>query len=568
MLAAVHAEPVHHILLVEDSEDDALLVQAELRKLNRPIEFRRVDCANDMQAALKEQAFDMVISDHRMPKFDSIRALNVLKRSPQQIPFVIMSGTLPADTAATAMKLGAHDYIDKANRSRLLPVVERELRHSRMLRAKESVERNLVRLTYHDALTDLPNTQMLAKLIAQTLRESATERSALVLLDLDRFMRINESFGHDQGDALLKAVSQRLLENFAREAAIARLGQDKFALFFQHLNSGNEALHRASAVLESFTPPFELGGEEVYLGCTLGVCVYPEDAYDAVTLLHRAECAMFEAKRAGRRSITRYRGETGNVARETLRLESALRHAADRGELFLEYQPCVEASTRQIVGTEALVRWRHPQLGVLPPDRFIRLADETGLIVDIGRWVLMQACRQRRAWDTAGIKGLVMSVNVSAAQFHMPQFSDDVAHVLMTTGVAPDTLQLEITETALMRDAETTIGTLRRLKRMGVQLSVDDFGTGYSSLSYLKRFPIDILKIDRSFVSNVQEDADNQAIVRTIIALAKTLKLAVVAEGVETERELDFLRAEGCDRLQGYLVGRPVAAEEVLRGTP
>jgi diguanylate cyclase len=559
-------EAVHNILVVEDSEDDAVLLEAELRKLKRPLRFRRVDCAEDMQAALAEQRFDLVISDHHMPRFDSHKAFDVLQRSRQQIPFVIMSGAMPEEMAAAAVRLGAEDFIDKSNRARLLPVVERGLRHSRLLKAKEHIERSLVRLTYRDSLTDLPNGHMLAKLIEQALREprDAAGYSALVMLDIDRFVRINESLGHEHGDHLLREVGERLLKAFSMHAMVARMGQDKFALYFQHVVSNDDALVRAQSINRIFAAPFMLAGEEIFMTCAMGVGLCPDDASDAAGLVQRAESAMHEAKKLGPGAVLRYAGAPARCTTDALRLESALRHAVERDELLLHFQPCVDTLSGALMGTEALVRWRPRRGPVLGPDEFIPLADETGLILEIGRWVLQRACQQNRTWQLAGKSNLVVAINVSAVQFHQAHFAQNVAEVIAETGIAPETLELEITETAVMRDAEATIGTLRTLKNMGVRLSVDDFGTGYSSLSYLKRFPIDVLKIDRSFLIGVHQDSDNQAIVRTIIALAKTLKLSVVAEGVETIEQLEFLRTLGCHRVQGFLIGRPVTPAAMM----
>ena len=561
------ADSVHHILQVEDSEDDAMLVRAELRSLDHRLEFRRVESAEEMQAALAERRWDLVISDHQMPRFDAIRAFNVLRRCRQDIPFIILSGAMREDMAATAMRLGADDFIDKSNRARLVPVIERELRHSRTRRAKEHIEQNLVHLTYHDTLTGLPNGSLLTKLIEQSLPKShaGRDRAALLSLDLDRFMRINDTLGYSAGDTLLKMVAQRLVDAYSREAVIARLGQDKFALFFDRVDSADTALRIGEAVAGVFARPFELADEEIFLTAATGVSIYPNDSHDPHSLLHRAEQAMFAAKKLGPASVRRYVAGPIDHYGDDLRLENALRHAVEREELFLLFQPLVDMQSQCITGTEALVRWRHPRFGVIGPDKFIRLADETGLIIDLGRWVLGAACRQTRTWQRAGFAGLISAVNVSPAQFCKPGFDLEVGAALIESGLEPDLLELEITETVVMQDAEATIATLRRLKNMGVRISVDDFGTGYSSLSYLKRFPIDVLKIDRSFLSRVHEDCDNQAIVRTIIALAKSLKLAVVAEGVETQQQYDFLRELGCDRAQGYLLGRPTTAEELQK---
>ncbi len=554
---------VQHILQVEDSEDDALLAQAQLRAIHRRLEFHRVETADQMQAALADHDWDLVISDHQMPRFDAIRAFDVLRRQRPDVPFIIMSGTMPEETAALAMRLGADDFVDKANPARLVPVVERELRHAELRRAKYEVEKSLIRATYYDALTGLPNAAMLARLIEQSLERASPrrQRATLVLIDVERFRRVNDSLGHDAGDALLRMIAQRLSRSFTHDVLIARLAQDRFALYFDH--AMGEPLAVGGLVSAAFGRPFEIAGVEIFASCATGVGVYPDDAADAATLLQRAERAMHAAKKKGPAQVRCYTHDLDEGLGDDLLLENALRHAVGRGELDVLYQPVVDMTSRRIGGVEALVRWRHPRHGVIGPERFIRIADATGVIFELGRWILGAACRQVREWNGNGSQQLSVSVNVSAAQFGRPGFDVDVATALEESGLDPHRLELEITETALMQDAELTIATLRRLKSMGVRISIDDFGTGYSSLSYLKRFPIDVLKIDRSFLSRVTEDSDNQAIVRTILALARALKLEAVAEGVETREQLEFLRALGCERAQGFLFGEPVGAETI-----
>jgi len=552
-------DAVQHVLLVEDSDDDAALICAELAKAQRPLAFRRVANEESMRAALVEQTWDLVISDNRMPGFDALRAYRLLRRSDQDAPFVIVSGERPDQATMAAMELGANDFVDKTDRARLIPVVERELRYVNLRRAKAEIERALVHLTYHDSLTDLPNRDMLAKLVEHSLHASPAPpaRAALLFVDLYRFIRVNESLGYAAGDELLRSVARRLAESLGSEAFVARPGQDKFALYVENVTGLEDAIARARTVGDALARPFVVTGEEMFVACSIGLCLYPQHAEDAGALLRNAESAMSEAKKLGPNTLKVFTATPIRTPGGPLRLESALRHAVERDELFVHYQPVVDAGTTALTGAEALVRWRHPDHGVMPPDTFIELADETGLIVEIGRHVLRTACRQNRLWHDNGLAGMTIAVNVSAAQFRQPDFAHDVAEILAETGLDGRFLELEITETVVMRDAETTIRTLRALKDMGVQIAIDDFGTGYSSLAYLKQFPISMLKIDKSFVHGLTYDQDDQAIVHTIIALAKSLKLGVVAEGVESLAQLDFLRAHRCDRVQGYLIGKP-----------
>lgn len=550
---------VSRILLVEDSEDDAQLLLAELAKLGRPIEMLRVETAAEMEAALSNGDWDLVISDHRLPRFDSIRAFNLLRRTRLDIPFVILSGTLPEETAATVMRLGVNDFIDKSKPARLVPVIERELRQAKLRRAKEDAEQTLRHLTYIDSLTGLPNGRMLVEDVDRHLHQRAPggPPAMLIVMNLDRFRRINESLGHNTGDRALREVAQRLTASVADRGEVARLSQDKFAVYLQSVSNGADAHACAQAVASTFAQPFVVAGEETFITCTMGYSLYPEDATDPAGLLQRAESAMFDARRAGPGTVMRFDGDPARRLGPLLRLENALRHAVQHGELFLLYQPQIDLASGKVACSEALVRWQHPQLGTLTPDKFIPLADETGLIQEVGSWVLGEATRQTRLWDDSGSTRAVVAVNVSAVQFRRPSFAAEVARALVNAGLDASQLGIEITETVLMEDIDTTTHTLSRLKDMGVRISVDDFGTGYSSLSYLKRFPIDELKIDRSFVAGLDDDADNLAIVRTIIALGKALKLDVVAEGVESQAQLEVLRAMGCDRAQGFLLGRP-----------
>ncbi|GIK86636.1 MAG: hypothetical protein BroJett026_21170 [Betaproteobacteria bacterium] len=552
------------ILVVEDDEDDLLLLRQALDRLDRPVELRCVQTADEMEAALDAGEWDLVISDHRLPRFDAIRAFNLLRRKRRDIPFVIMSGEMPEEAAVTVMRLGANDYIDKSKPARLLPVVERELRQSKLRREKLDAEEMLRRLTYRDTLTGLPNGRMLVDEAGEALeaRAQSGEPALVVVLNLDRFRRINESFGHDVGDRLLQQTARRLAR-CVPGASAARLAQDRFAVFVRAVDAPGAAEATVRAIAASLDAPFDFAGQPIFLSCTAGYCLYPDDGSDAATLLQRAESAMFEAKRAGSGGVARYDRDPAHRLGPLLRLEQGLRTAAPRGELFLQYQPIVDLGTQDVVGCEALVRWEHPELGTLAPDRFIPLADETGLIQDIGAWVVREAVRQARAWRDRGA-GLAVSTNVSAVQFRRPAFAEDLAHALADAALDAGAIEIEITESVLMEHAGETVRTLRRLKDMGVRISVDDFGTGYSSLAYLKRFPIDVLKIDRSFVTGLNDDPDSLAIVRTIIALAKMLKLGVVAEGVESPAQAEFLALLGCDRAQGFHFARPMLGEDLL----
>ena len=553
-------------LIVEDSEDDARLLCSELASAGNDLTYRRVDSGSEMRAALQESDWDVVISDHAMPSFSSLDALELLKQSGKDIPFIIYSGSIGEQVAVSAMRDGAHDYIYKGNGARLLPSIERELKNAGIRRAKRQAENRIYRLAYYDELTGLPKRNLFCEKVGDVLleRSGSGAAAALYLIDLDRLTRINNTYGYAMGDALVRQVAQRLNDCVGKTGILARIEGGKFAVFKGGIADPQEIQTFADRIMEPFTTPFAIENLEFDVTLSMGICVYPDDGKDVSTLLVNAESAMVLAKKLWRNNYKYYVKEMGEASSRRMVLETSLQRAVERGELRVQYQPIVDLRTGKFIGAEALVRWNHSQFGLLAPDKFIPLADETGLIIEIGEWVLHQACRQTKSWHDQGFYPLIISVNVSAVQLGQPQLLNHVADVLSKTGLDPACLELEITESVLMQDAEATINTLRALKERGIKISVDDFGTGFSSLSYLKRFPIDILKIDKSFTRDIDMDPDNSAIVTAIVALAKSLNLSVLAEGVESKQQLDFLRKQKCDRAQGYFFSTPVNPEVLL----
>lgn len=553
------------VLMVEDNEDDVFLLNAQLSARGLETYSERVDSAHDLARALEEREWDLVISDHAMPGFDSASALEVVRRSGRDIPFIIYSGKISDHMAFSAMRNGVADYVQKGNIARLVPVIERELRGVETRRAVQTADARIHALAFFDTLSALPNQTLLRAQIDDWLdntRRSAEPRHAtLLVVDIDRFLRINTSFGYEAGNAVLREAVRRLIERAGDGAMLARLSGDRFCVFAPASTTRTMASGLAQRLMDAFSTPVIKDGLELFLTASIGVAMTPDDGDDAQSLIMNAEAAMASAKRMGGNGLSFYAREMSASSAEKLVLETHLRHAVQRGELFLQYQPILNGENGRPAGVEALLRWKHPQRGIVSPDSFIPLADESGLIVEIGAWVMREACSQGRRWHEQGLVELSMSVNVSAVQFAQPRLLETVRTTLEDTGFPPEKLVLEITESVLMKDAETTIGMLKALKNMGVRISMDDFGTGYSSLSYLKRFPIDIVKIDKSFVRDISEDEDDAAIIRLIIALARSLRLTTVAEGVETPEQLAFLRREQCDRFQGYFFSRPVDAD-------
>lgn len=420
-------------------------------------------------------------------------------------------------------------------------------------------------LAHYDQLTGLPNRMLFADRLEQACREAARsgELVALMFVDLDRFKQVNDSLGHSAGDQLLREVAARLRDSARECDTVARLGGDEFAVLAEGLLQPQDAEPVADRLVEAMRAPVQLAGQEVFVTASIGIALYPRDDEDVGCLLAKADAAMFEKKRNGRNGYHHYVPGMHINALDRLSLESDLRGAIDNGEFELHYQPQICLSSGRPVGVEALVRWHHPKRGLVSPSQFIEIAEESGLIVPLGEWVLREACRQLRAWHDDGLAPLRISVNVSAIQFREEGFCGTVKRIVEDAGVDPASIELELTESIVMHHAASVQETLERLKRIGVRLAIDDFGTGFSSLNYLRRFPLDRLKIDQSFVRGIEHTPVNESIVRAIAALAQSLSLEIIAEGTETEAELAVIRDCRCDEAQGYHFLRPCPAPDL-----
>ncbi len=431
--------------------------------------------------------------------------------------------------------------------------------------AAELATYEIEHLAYHDALTGLPNrplfTDRLIVALAQANR--ADQKLAVFFLDLDRFKDINDSLGHSTGDSLLKAVAERIRTCVRDGDTVARFGGDEYTLLIPRVEHIEDAAKIAEKIIETLKIPFVINGQELFVTTSIGISIFPHDGVDPETLVRNADTAMYRAKEQGRDNYQLYAPAMNARALERLALENMLRRALKQKELTVHYQPLIDLGSGSITGMEALVRWRHPELGLLLPAHFVSTAELSGLIIPIGDWVLRTACRQVHSWNKRLDAALTVSVNLSARQFSQPDLVAQVRDALRETGLAPELLELEITESNAMQNAENTIRTLRELKAAGVRISMDDFGTGYSSLNYLKRFPIDTLKLDQSFVRDSTTDPSDAAIVSAVIAMAHSLDLKVVAEGVETREQLEFLRHRNCDMIQGFYFSAPLSAEEL-----
>ena len=459
----------------------------------------------------------------------------------------------------------ARESLEQAVSQRTAQLAEANRKLEAEIAERKQAEQRAQHLADHDALTGLPNRRLLEDRLRQALALSYRnrEQTAVMFVDLDRFKTINDSLGHAVGDVLLKDVAKRLVTQLRDVDTICRIGGDEFVVVLPEIKRATDAAHVAQKVIEQLSLPTQVEGRELHVTPSIGISVFPEDGRDAETLIRNADAAMYHAKEMGRANYQFFTDQMNLSASRRLALENDLRRALQKGELRVHYQPIIELKGGCVAGHEALVRWQHPSRGLVPPSEFIQLAEDTGLILQIGEWVLREACR----WATfIGIdRGLPVSVNLSARQFGDPTLVATVAQALKDSGLPASLLELEITESTAMQHTDVTAATFAKLKQLGVSIAIDDFGTGYSSLAYLKRFAVDRLKIDRSFVADIPGDKDHKAIVAAVVALSHALGLKVVAEGVETEAQMEFLQTCRCDFLQGFLAGGPVDADAAAK---
>jgi len=422
-------------------------------------------------------------------------------------------------------------------------------------------------LAQHDFLTDLPNRMLFNDRLTQaiSMAERQDKQVAVMFVDLDHFKKINDSLGHGVGDKVLQSVASRLVACVRRADTVSRLGGDEFVILLSQVEHEEDAAVSARKILRSLNAPHNIDDKSLDISISIGVSTYPSDGQDAESLMDNADTAMYEAKQKGRNNYQFFRPEMQATVAERQSLERDLRCALGRNEFVLHYQPKYNLKTGEITGVEALIRWIHPQRGMVSPMQFVPVAEECGLIIPIGQWVLLEACQQARAWSDSGLGVVPVAVNVSAAEFQSVDFLSGVRAVLIATGVEPHNLELELTESVLMHNAESAVGTLGKLKAMGVKLSIDDFGTGYSSFTYLRRFPTDAVKLHQSFVQEITEDMADAAIVSGMISIGKSLNQRVIAEGIETRAQLNFLQRHGCPEGQGYYLSRPVVAQQLAK---
>jgi diguanylate cyclase (GGDEF)-like protein len=509
---------------------------------------------------------DIILTDIRMPVMDGIQLAGKIKALDKGAKIIVITAFSDADSLVECINLGIYHYVLKPIKTeKLTAAIEQCLNDIQKERQLRQQNEYILQMAYYDSLTGLPNRQLFKEVLNQALAHAQRHKRSLAVLflDLDRFKVINDTLGHAVGDQLLQAVALRLRQCCRREEdMVSRRGGDEFIVLLPDLNSMQEAVNVARKIIDAFALAFIIPGHELFIGTCIGISLFPNDGADGDTLIKNADMAMYCAKEQGRNRYHLYDPSLEEQAAWRHDMENSLRMAQQKGELFLNYQPEVNVKTGRVFSVEALLRWQHPEMGLVLPKQFIQLAEETGLIMTIGEWVLRTACAQNKAWQVARYPHQRVAVNLSPRQVQSDDLADMVENVLRETRLAPRWLELEVTEEMLLQDVETVIRTLRRLSDLGVHISIDDFGTGYSSLSYIKKLPIHTLKIDQSFVSDITVNPDDSAIARAIITMAKSLRLNVIAEGVELEEQLRFLYTLNCSKMQGHFFSSPVRAEE------
>lgn len=562
-----------HILIIDDEPAVRNLIR---EILNQDYVCQTADSAEMALTILKEHDFNLVLTDINLGGMTGIEMIpHVHATSPDTVVMMI-SGEGTMESAITAMRMGAFDYISKPlDLDHIEVAVRRAIEHNSLLAAKRIYEtqlealirqrtEELIHLSYHDALTNLPNSILFEDRLSHAIVQANQHNKSLALLylSIDKFDQVNDRLGHKLGYELLRTVAERLRLSVREDYTVARFEGNEFAVLLSQIDGTNDVIDLANEIYHALENSFSIDRNDIFISFSIGISIFPDDAVDGQKLLKNASAALAIAKEQGGNNYSFYIPGMNEKALNRLTFENNLRKAIEREEFEIHYQPKLTVSEDRIIGMEALVRWRNGDLGLIPPGEFIPLAEETGLIIPIGEWVLRTACNQLKTWNDKGYKPGILSINLSARQFQQANLVEIINQITSDSGIETMLLEFELTESYLMKDPDKSITILNALKQLGIKLSIDDFGTGYSSLTYLKRLPIDILKIDKSFVHDLTENPDDVELVLAITTLAHNLNLKVIAEGVENNEQLELLRQMNCDEWQGFLFSKAVPPEE------
>jgi diguanylate cyclase (GGDEF)-like protein len=550
------------ILLIEDNPTDADFLRASLKRSRADdIELTHLCTLKEGTIALRTDEFDIVLLDMGLPDGNGMDCVEAVQEANSDIPIVVLSGQDDEDFAVSILNKGVQDYLVKwEGKGRVI------LRSIRYAVERKRAELRLSYLAQYDGLTGLPNRESLPGHLTSAIARAQRAKTnvALFYMDLNDFKAINDLLTHEVGDVLLKEVAERLTVHTRGGDALCRLGGDEFAIIVEGLSRAADADSIARNLINALLEPFTINGKEVVVTASVGITVFPDDSEEIQILLKNADIAMYKAKESGQNEFKFFTENMQNDITEKHKLQDDLQEAMQAKQFSVVYQPKVHMHTHQLLGLEALIRWDHPTRGEVMPEDFIPTAEESGQILPIGNWVFTTACEAIKSWKEQDVKIVPVSVNISVKQFQQEDFVEKIAGILDANGIDPELIELEMTEGLLMGDIEVSLQRLNALKKMGLRISIDDFGTGNSCLAYLQKFPIDILKIDKSFVDEVTLDADSDHICKAIISLAKSLSMICVAEGVETERQLEFLNENGCDMAQGFLFGHPAVEKDTV----
>ncbi|SFU77708.1 response regulator receiver modulated diguanylate cyclase/phosphodiesterase [Nitrosomonas eutropha] len=555
------------LLIVGHSEADVNQLSADFSRSGKQLIYQHANSLPDVRSALDTSSWDAVIAEYSMAGFDALQVLDLLKIRHQATPFILYTSITDEQVVLSALRNGASDCVPKGHSTRLILAINRGFELMDLKRRKRQADSHIYRMTYYDELTGLPKHNLFCEKAAALLSNNAVIDgmiAAVYFIDINRLSRINSKYGYSISDQLIQQFASRLSIYSDNSCVLARTEGGNFVFLKTSLASTNQVQIFANQLLKLVTTPFVINDLEFHITLTIGICLYPRDGREIEVLLANAENALSFTRKTWPNTYRFYAREIGEASLQKVKIEQSLQQIINDKELVLHYQPVIDLITGKIIGVEALVRWCHPELGLLPPDKFVPLAVESGSIVKIGKWVLHEACRQAKSWQDAGLEPAFIAVNLSAIELDQLQLINHVAEALHATGLDPSKLELEINESVLMQDIDGSTRILNELKRMGVKIVMDNFGTGYSSLNHLRRLPIDTIKIGQSLVQDIASKSDSSVIITAIIALARNLGMQIRAEGVQSQAQLDFLKQANCHHVQGFLLTPPVSAEHFL----